>query len=75
MKRKEQALAERVLRPEREIDVVKVAMVNLQKTLTENTRALDARHVDLKVAANLEKLTILVEICKWRYPDKRWIGT
>ena len=66
----EQALAERVLRPEREIQVVKAAMVDLQQTL----------HVGLKVAATtctnkLEKLTSLVEICIWRYPDERWIGT
>ena len=76
LKQKERSLAERALGPEREREVVKEAMVNLQQTLTDNTRALNARHIGVKVAATrrtkkLDKLTRLVEICKWRHPDKQ----
>ena len=80
LKQKERLLVERALGQEREIKVIKAEMVDLQQALTDNTRALDARHVGLKVAATrptkkLQKLTSLVERCKWRYPDKRWMGT
>lgn len=66
-KRKERALAERALGLEKEIEVVKAAMVDLQQTLTDNTCALDARHISLKETATrqkkeLEKLMSLVEV-------------
>ena len=80
LKQKERLLVERALGQEREIKVIKAEMVDLQQALTDNTCALDARHVGLELAAarrtkKLEKSTSLVGICKWRYPDKRWIGT